>query len=274
MKIASFWNAGRLRNMETLCLASWLEIGAEVDLYHFGPVDGVPKGVNLRPASEILSQDYMVRLMPVLRPERSVWQPVVNYSDLFRVKLMERNAGLWLDCDVLLFRPFAFDPAKPFFAWEDHHRIGSPVFYLPPDSPMIADYLQVLDSPDLMPHWLGLKRGFLRPTIWRLQGKEFSPPDLGITIYGNDAFSRLARKHRLLRHALPRQAFYCWNADETKRFYMPGAPGIEHDPSIIGLHIHHKPHGLPRPDPASLYGRMLAKLAHRLPDLHWAEQAG
>jgi hypothetical protein len=272
MKIASFWHSGRLRNIETLSLASWLDVGAEVDLYHFGPVEGVPEGVRLRPAGEVLSQDYLDRLMPILRVDRRARQPMMNYSDLFRVKLQERGAGIWLDGDVILFRSFPFDPAKPFFAWEDRHRIGSPVFYLPPSSPFIPDYLRVLDDPDLMPHWLGFKRRVLKPLLWKLQGRAWSPPDLGLTIYGNDAFTRLAYKHHITGFALPQHSFYPWNAAETRRFYDPACTErLEDDPQVYGLHIHHKFHPFPRPDPASLYGRMLTRLAPRLPKLDWLE---
>ncbi len=274
MRIATLWHSGPLRDMETLCLASWLDAGFEVDLYSFGPVSGVPDGVTLRPAQDVLSDSLLQKLLPVLRKDRRKFQPMMNFSDLFRVKLQERGAGMWLDCDVLLFRPFAVDPAKPFFAWEDHHRIGSPVFYLPQGHPMIADYLRVLDTPDLMPHWLGFKRGVLKPALWRLLRRPFSPPDLGITIYGNDAFTRLAHKHGLTGHALPVRRFYPWNGKETLRFYRADvAERLEDDPAVLGLHIHHKLHPIPRPPADSLYGRMLDRLAHRLPPMTWQPDA-
>ncbi len=275
MRIATFWHSGRLRNMETLCLASWLEAGFEVDLYSYGTVEGVPEGVARHAADPVLPESLLQRLLPVLRKERRAFQPMMNFSDLFRVKLQERGAGLWLDCDVLLFRHFAVDPGKPFFAWEDRHRIGSPVFYLPPDNPMIADYLRVLESPDLMPHWLGFRRGVLRPTFWRLLGRPFSPADLGITVYGNDAFTRLARKHDLLRHALGVRVFYGWNGKETLRFYdADETERLEDDPAVFGLHLHHKLHPTPRPAAASLYGRMLDRLGKRLPPLAWLPEGG
>lgn len=275
MRIATFWHSGRLRNMETLCLASWLEAGFEVDLYSYGPVEGLPEGVVLKPADAVLPESLLRKLLPVLHTQRRGFQPMMNFSDLFRVKLQERGAGLWLDCDVLLFRHFEVDPARPFFAWEDRHRIGSPVFYLPQDNPMIADYLRVLETPDLMPHWLGFRRGVLRPTYWRLLGRRFSPADLGITIYGNDAFSQLARKHDLLRHALGVRAFYAWNGKETLRFYDADVrERLEDDPAVFGLHIHRKRHPIPRPAAGSLYGRMLDRLAARLPDLAWLPDAG
>ncbi|WP_102224397.1 hypothetical protein [Acidimangrovimonas sediminis] len=272
MRLATFWRTGPLRNIETLCLASWVEAGAEVDLYSFGPVTGVPEGVRLLPASDVLSESYMELLVPLRHPDREVWQPMVNYSDLFRMKLMEQGRGMWLDGDVLLFRPFEIDTSKPFFAWEDSHRIGSPVFYLPPDNPMIADYNRLYDSPTLMPHWLGWKRGVFKPLIYRLTGQRFTPPDLGITIYGNDAFTRLATKHGQLGHAIGTRAFYAWNGKETAQFYKPGpVEALEEDPGVIGLHVHYKGAPNTRPPESSLYARMVKRLGHRLPPMNWIE---
>lgn len=270
MRIATLWHSGPLRNMETLCLASWLDAGFEVDLYSFGPVSGVPDGVTLRPAQDVLSDSLLPKVTPVLRLDRRASQPLQSFSDIFRVMLQKRGAGLWLDCDVLIFRPFKIDPTKPFFAWEDHHRIGASVFYLPQESPMVADYLRVLDSPTLMPHWLGFKRRVLRQGLWKLSGRRYVPADLGITVYGNDAFSRLAHKHGLLHHALGPRTFYPWNGKETLRFYDADVhERLEDDPGIFGLHIHRKRHPIPKPAAGSLYGRMLTRLAHRLPPMDW-----
>ena len=254
-------------------MASWLDHGFEVDVYSFGPVENLPKGANLRDASIVLSADLLDRLQPKLRPERATWQPVVQFSDIFRIHLQQQQRGLWLDGDVLVFRPFEVDPATPFFGWEDHHRIGASVIYMPSDSAFITDYLRVLDDPALMPHWLGWKRGRLRPMLLRLQGRPFIPGDLGITVYGNDAFSRLARKHGLLGHAFGAGRFYAWNGKETLKFYDPDTPERpETDPDIWGLHIHHKHHVAQRPAPGSLYARMLERHAKRLSGtLTWAE---
>lgn len=271
-RIASLWFSGPLRNIEKLCIASWLGTGHEVDIYSYGEVPGLPVGARLRDGREVLSPDYIERLKPLAHPGRERWQPLMNFSDLFRVKLMEEGRGLWLDGDVLLLRPLAFDPAVPFFAWEDWHRIGSPVFYLPEDSPFIADYNRVLDTPDLMPHWLGFRRRVLKPLLWQLRGLPYSPPDIGITIYGNDAFTRLARKHGLTRHALERRSFYAWNAEETNRFYDP-AHGAElpGDPRVLGIHIHHKGFVQKRPASGSLYARALDLYAAELPDMAWQD---
>lgn len=271
MKLATLWISGRIHNLGTLCLSSWLDHGFDVDLYHLGPVENVPAGVRLRPAAEVLPADLIPRLKPLRYTERANIQSTLSYSDLFRMKLMELGRGLWLDCDVLLFRPFDIDPGKPFFAWEDRHRIGASVFYLPEDCEMIRDYNRVYDHPDLMPHWLGFRRRVLKPALWRLQGKPFSPRDLGITIYGNDAFSRLIKKHKLTQYALGTKPFYCWNGKQTTRFFDPTDKWrLEDDPDVTGLHVHCKTRPNHRPTPDSLFGRMLKRHADRLPaDMTW-----
>lgn len=271
MRIASFWHSGPLRNLDAVCVASWVKLGFEVDIYRFGAISGLPDGVVELDANEVLSADWMDRINPILHPERRARQQMMNYSDLFRVALMQQGRGLWLDTDVFLFRPFSVDPARPFFAWEDWHRIGSPVFYIPQGHEMLADYARVYDSPNLMPHWLGFRRRVLKPLIWRLQGKAFSPADLGLTIYGNDAFTRLARKHRLTGNALEKRSFYAWNAAETMRFYDPAhGEAFWDDPRVLGLHVHHKPAPNKRPEPGSIYARAVAQVGDILPDLVWS----
>ncbi|WP_121062900.1 hypothetical protein [Chachezhania antarctica] len=273
MKLASFWHSGRIHNLGALCLASWLENGFEVDLYAFEPPENVPDGVTVKDAEPVLSAAYVDRLKPILHAHRAGPQSIANFSDLFRIRMMELDLGLWLDTDILLFRPFDVDSSKPFFAWEDSHRIGSPVFYLPKDSPMIADYNRVYDDPDLMPHWLGWRRRVLKPLVWRLQGKAFSPRDLGITIYGNDAFTQLAKTHGLTKYALGTKPFYIWNGKETERFYDPAEPSrIDEDPEVLGLHVHHKINIHRRPPEGSLFARALARYEHRLPaDIVWED---
>lgn len=272
VRISSLWFSGPVRNLDLVCMASWVGLGFEVDLYSFDAPPALPRGVRLRDAGEVLSRDYVERLVPLHRKDRRRWQPVANYSDLFRVALMRQGRGLWLDTDVLLFRHFEPDPARPFFAWEDRVRIGSPVFYVPQGHAMLEDYARLFDSPELMPHWLGFRRRVLRQAVWRMLGVRYSPPDLGITIYGNDAFSRLAKKHGIAREALPRRSFYPWHADETLRFFDPAHGGdLWEDPHVLGLHVHRKPYPNRRPAPGSMFARAAERYAPLLPGMVWEE---
>lgn len=270
MRIVSLWHSGPVRKLDLVCIASWVRLGFEVEIYSFAGITGLPRGVTVRDAGEVLASHWMERINPTHHPERTDRQRIMNYSDLFRVALMQQGRGLWLDTDVFLFRRFEVDHARPYFAWEDGHRIGSPVFYVPQGSPMLVDYERVYDSPDLMPHWLGFRRRVLKPLLWRMQGRPWTPADLGLTIYGNDAFTRLARKHGLARFALPRRSFYVWNGAETLRFFDPAHGGaLWDDPTVIGVHVHRKPQPNSRPAPGSMFARGAEMAADLLPGLEW-----
>lgn len=272
MRLVSLWLSGPIRNLDRVCMASWLRLGHEVDLYSFGPVEGLPAGARLLDAREVLSPDWMDKINPQRRPELKDRQRIMNYSDLFRIALMQQGRGLWLDTDVMLFQRLEVDENRPYFAWEDRTRIGSPVFYVPRGNPMLADYQRVYESPDLMPHWLGFRRRVLKPLVWRLRGQDWSPADLGLTIYGNDAFTRLAKKHGLARHALPTRSFYAWNGKETGRFFDPAhADDFAGDARVLGLHVHWKQDPNRRPRPGSMFDRAWQEVRALVPDIPWQD---
>lgn len=239
-RIFTMWIEGALREVDHVCLKSMVRAGLDVTLYHYGPVQNVPDGVRLADAQEILDIALMERLKMVKRTDRP-WQVPMNFSDFFRIYGLKNELGLWLDADVFVFRYFEYDRQKPFFFKEDRTRIGSPVFYLPPDSPIISEYDRLLEQDTLMPNWLGPWRGIVRPTWWKLTGQAFSPPDLGITIYGNDAFTRLAQRHGCYDQAGPKETFYYWGASENEKLFdQQDFSFFLDDREFLGIHIHRK----------------------------------
>ena len=270
MKVVTFWHGGQLKNLNLLCLASWLEQGYKVDLYHLDPIDNPPAGVALKNAEQVLPRSLMAKLQPLAKADRMPWQPIVSYSDLFRMKMLALGLGFWMDTDMLLFKPIPIDAQKPFYAWDEPHCIGASVFYLPQTSVILKDYLKVLNEPNLMPHWLGFKRRVLKPLMFKLLGKQFSPVDLGITVYGNDAFTRLVKKHHMTSAALPQQSFYYWLGKDTLRFYDPEEPvKLEELHNVYGIHVHRKVPADTKPEVGCLYDRMLTKHSKRMPVLTW-----
>jgi hypothetical protein len=95
-KIQSLW-IGKLSPLEQLCIRSFLKHGHEFHLYAYGTLDGVPNGCIVRDANEIL-------------PELSIakFKNLANFSDLFRLALLHRNGGWWVDMDVCCLKPFEF----------------------------------------------------------------------------------------------------------------------------------------------------------------------
>jgi hypothetical protein len=258
--IATMWFDGPLRLVDRMCLASMIAQGMQVHLYTYGDVPNAPDGVCVRDGRAILDPAVRDRLMPIAKKEQAAWLPTSQFSDFFRIFLQQHSAGLWLDTDVLLFRPFRYRTDQAYFAREDSTRIGSPVWYLPTGHPIIDEYESLLRQDRLMPNWLGLRRGVLKPLAYRLRGQRFSPPDLGITLYGNDGFTRLAKRHRCYHQALPKHTYYHWaGAENRKVFEKKEFFQFLDDPRHIGLHIHKKAFATDVPVRGSLWEWMMQR---------------
>ncbi len=130
-EIVTFWH-GPMDALRQTCLRSQLAAGHKVTVYSFDTIPGLPAGVGNADAEAILPHVFSERLRPP-QPDGS-WRDwtTLQFSDFFRMKLMAKSAGLWLDADVLLLKPVEIDPAKPYFAWERPRQLGNSVIYLPP----------------------------------------------------------------------------------------------------------------------------------------------
>ena len=96
--IASLWVGDRLSWLEQLCLKSFVDAGHPTTLFTYGPVEGLPDGVDLAPAADILPQT------PIIRHERT-GSPAFH-ADVFRLQLMRQTDFCWVDTDAYCVRPF------------------------------------------------------------------------------------------------------------------------------------------------------------------------
>ncbi|OYR16088.1 glycosyltransferase sugar-binding region containing DXD motif family protein [Brucella grignonensis] len=179
---------------------------------------------------------------------------IVQFSDIFRIMLMKHKQGVWLDTDVYLLKQFHPDPSKPYLARENRFRVGVSALYLPHDHPIIREFEAYVAASYPLPRWLGLRRGKLRPLYYRMTGKDITPAAIGITIFGNDGISRLARKYGIFKNAAPQENFYYWVGKEATRIYDPayGLEPMKH-PDFIGFHIHKKHKEVVSLQPGSFY---------------------
>ncbi len=252
------WFDGPLRLVDEICLKSMVANGLEVSLYTYGDVPNLPQGITLRDGEEILNSSYLSKLQPVAKREYKTWLPTVQFSDLFRVMLQKYERGLWLDTDVFIFRPFSYPTHQVFFAKENFFRIGASVWYLPPGNQIIAEYERLLAQDVLLPNWLGVRRGFVKPRLYELTKTDYSPSDLGITIYGNDGFSRLTKRYNCFSDALPKSSFYHWASKENEKvFKSVNYRFFLESENYIGLHIHRKFLASSNPEKNSLWEWML-----------------
>ena len=248
--VVTFWH-GRLDPLRRLCLASQLAAGHRVTVYSFDPLAGLPDGVGNAEAEAILPHGFAEKLRPT-GPD-GVWRDwtTLQFSDFFRMRLMARGAGLWLDADVLLQKPVTFDPAKPYFAWERPRQLGNSVLYLPPNDPIVAAFEALMAQDELTPDWLSLQHRF---TFWmhRLRGTT-RLSEVRLAIYGPAALTALARRADELRHALPKKSFYAVHAEPELFFEPQDFSALVRDPDIIGFHISPKGRGSQQPVPGSLH---------------------
>jgi len=249
--VVTFWH-GPLDALRQTCLRSQVAAGHRVTVYSFDAIRGLPDGVANSEAEAILPHSFSEKLRPP-EPDGS-WRDwtTLQFSDFFRMRLMAKGAGLWLDADVLLLKPIEIDLAKPFFAWERPRQIGNSVLYLPPADPIVRAFLDLMEQEELTPNWLSLRHR-ITFALRRLRGGSNRLSDIRVAIYGPAALTALAHSSGSARHALPKKSFYAVHA-EPRRFFEPSDfSALIGDPRILGLHISPKGRGGEPPISGSLY---------------------
>jgi hypothetical protein len=249
--VVTFWH-GPLDALRQLCLRSQVAAGHKVTVYSFEPLPGLPDGVGNAEAEAILPHSFAEKLRPS-GPD-GAWRDwtTLQFSDFFRMRLMARNEGIWLDADVLLLKRIEINPAKPYFAWEGPRRLGNSVLYLPPNDPIIAAFEELMQQKELTPDWLA-KHHRLIFGLRRIFSGSNRLSDLRVAIYGPASLTALAYRTNAQHHALSEKSFYSVHA-KPRLFFEPThlSPLIE-DPEVIGFHISPKKRGNELPIPGSLY---------------------
>lgn len=95
----------RLSLMEQLCVRSFLIHGHEFELYTYGNIDEVPKGVRILPAQDILPRSLADQYVMRSGNFKGLVSP---FSDLFRLKALAERGGMWVDMDIVCVAPFDF----------------------------------------------------------------------------------------------------------------------------------------------------------------------
>ncbi len=248
--VVTFWY-GPLDALRQLCLRSQVAAGHKVTVYSFEPLAGLPPGVDNAEAEAILPFAFSVRLRPAQPDGSWIDWTMLQFSDFFRMRLMARNAGLWLDADVLLLKPVEIDPAKPYFAWERQSQLGNSVLYLPPDDPIVAAFTALVQQDALTPDWMA-RRHRARFALRKLFGAR-RPSDVRLAIYGPPALTALAERWGETHYALPKKSFYAVHAEPNLFFAPQDISALVSDPDVIGFHISPKKRVNEPPVPGSLH---------------------
>lgn len=101
--IQSLWIGGQLSKVEQLCIQSFIDNGHEFHLYVYEEITNAPKYTQIFDARTIIAEDAIFRF-------ESGWGKgsVSGFADLFRLLLIQKKGGWWVDMDVICLRPFDF----------------------------------------------------------------------------------------------------------------------------------------------------------------------
>ena len=195
LQCVTLWIGERLGAVERACMRSVLRQDHRVALYCYRPPMGIPDGVEVRDASDVLPE------AKVFRTHRG---SVAAFSDWFRYELQRAGAGTWVDTDMYLLRPI--DETRPYlFGEEASGVLNNAVLRLPTGSPMLAPLLSPFAGEK--PYWLVPRRKAIAEVRERLLG----PPSISSMPWGTTgpaALTAVARDQGLIAEAQPQEVFY------------------------------------------------------------------
>ncbi len=193
------WINGSLSYLEQLCAKSCLDAGHHTILYTYEPVGGVPDGVEVRDAAEILPLDGFLL-------HNRTGSPALH-SDLFRYKLLERDGDtIWVDTDAYCLK--RFEPIDGYFyGWESERHVNGGVLALPQDSDTLRELLEFTSDEFAIPPWLP-KRERERMEKARGEGAPVHASDMPWGSWGPHAVTYFLKKTGEIKHALPRTGLY------------------------------------------------------------------
>lgn len=133
----------RLGTFERACFRSVLRQGHPLHLFCYDPPEGVPDGVSIVDAAQVLPRSEVIRY-------RS--GSVALFSNRFRYELLRREAGTWIDSDVYLLQPL--DGTRDYLVGEQAPgELGTAVLRLPPGSQLLEALIEPFAEKSV-PSWL------------------------------------------------------------------------------------------------------------------------
>jgi len=99
--IQSLWIGNRLSVSEQLCIKSFLKNGHDFHLYTYEKVAGIPDGTIVMNASDIMALSNKYEIKNGFGANSKA-----PFSDVFRLNLLYKKGGWWVDMDVICLKNF------------------------------------------------------------------------------------------------------------------------------------------------------------------------
>ncbi len=211
------WVGTELSAIEQLSMRSFVACGHDVELFTYGKVVGIPGGVRVRDANEVLPESRVF----YYKRRRSV----AAFANWFRYRMLYEQGGVWVDTDVICLRRFDFD-CRLFFGRQDFETINNAVLGAEKGHPLFKWMANQAEFPNRpLPYdtsrdrWRKWRRKYLQGNRQgNVKWGEAGP--LGLT--------RAIQHFELQEFALPYTAFYpvhfqCWDAIFDSTYPSPEA---------------------------------------------------
>ncbi len=225
-----FWIGQALGPVERACLRSVLRQGHTLSLYCYSRLEGVPAGVEVKDAAEIVSRESIF-----LHARGSV----APFADLFRYELQRRRRGTWIDCDMYLVAPVPDGVDYIMGIQDESGTISNAILRLPPDCPVLAPLIALFDGKDVPP-WLN-RRERAKAYLSLLRRGRVAVGTMPWGTSGPRGLTALARTHGLSHLAQPRDVFYPMPWQQAEWILDPD---IQLDqvlsPRTIGIHLYNE----------------------------------
>jgi hypothetical protein len=146
--IQSLWIGPAVSALERLSITSFLKNGHPFRLYIYQETAGIPPGVEVYDANEILPASRIFKYKE--------YNTYAGFANFFRYKLLLEKGGWWADTDTVCLRPFEFP--EPFVfssergpSLEDPRRVqqvNNGILKSPAGSPILEEAWSVCQSVD------------------------------------------------------------------------------------------------------------------------------
>lgn len=227
----SLWVGPKLDYIERLSLASAKAAGHPFTLWSYDPGDlrGVPPGTDLRDAAQVMPRERLLRY----RDNGSV----ALGANLWRIELLAKGLGCWVDMDFIFLRPFDFD-SEYIFGWEYENWINNAVLMAPPESRMVSD-LQAIPQPNRRPPWYG-PRNSLKFYWRRLREGQIDLEDYPWGTFSAGLVTHVVKSNRLQDQAQRPDVFYPVRWKDARDVFEP-AEVVEQrlSPETRAVHLWH-----------------------------------
>jgi hypothetical protein len=188
-EFATFWAGRIMPALDKACLASFIDAGYSVTVYSFDTVEGLPPGIRLADAGEIVRTESVSAFIYDGKPNLS------HFSDYFRYRLFALTDQTWIDTDMLLLRPITADLTGDLFAKETSSGICGAIMRIGRDNPHLAELVRRTEQ--LMGSEL----------VWGATGPRLLTQVIGRTV--------------VLQHAHAPETFFPVHYDEFWKPFLP-----------------------------------------------------